>query len=143
MTNQEIFELMSRFDQSGITTFKLTTKDVTLELSKGLAAVPAAPAAGPAPATPAPTVAAAPALPEGPCITAPLVGTFYAASAPDAAPFVKVGDKVKKGQTVCLMEAMKMMNEVQAPCDCVIEAILQEDGALVSFGDPLIRYREG
>ena len=143
MTNQEIFELMSRFDQSGITTFKLTTKDVTLELSKGLAAVPAAPAAGPAPATPAPTVAAAPAQPEGPCITAPLVGTFYAASAPDAAPFVKVGDKVKKGQTVCLMEAMKMMNEVQAPCDCVIEAVLQQDGALVSFGEPLIRYREG
>lgn len=142
MTNQEIFELMSRFDQSSITAFKLTTKDVTLELSKGVG-VPAAPAAGPAPAVPAPSVAAAPAQPEGPCITAPLVGTFYAASAPDAAPFVKVGDKVKKGQTVCLMEAMKMMNEVQAPCDCVIEAILQEDGALVSFGDPLIRYREG
>ena len=107
MTNQEIFELMARFDQSGITSFKLTTKDVTLELGKG-AAAPAA-----------------------------------SASAPDAEPFVKVGDKVKKGQTVCLMEAMKMMNEVQAPCDCVIEAVLQEDGALVSFGDPLIRYREG
>ena len=56
---------------------------------------------------------------------------------------VKVGDHVKKGQTVCLMEAMKMMNEVQAPCDCVIEEILQEDGALVSFGEPLLRYREG
>lgn len=69
--------------------------------------------------------------------------TFYAASAPDAAPYVQVGDHVKKGQTVCLMEAMKMMNEVQAPCDCVIEAVLQQDGALVSFGDPLIRYREG
>ena len=60
-----------------------------------------------------------------------------------AAPFVQVGDHVKKGQTVCLMEAMKMMNEVQAPCDCVIEEILQEDGALVSFGEPLLRYREG
>ena len=48
-----------------------------------------------------------------------------------------------RGQTVCLMEAMKMMNEVQAPCDCVIEEILQEDGALVSFGEPLLRYREG
>ena len=142
MTNQEIFELMSRFDQSGITAFKLTTKDVTLELSKGVG-VPAAAVAGPAPAMPAPTVAAASTQPEGPCITAPLVGTFYAASAPDAAPFVKVGDKVKKGQTVCLMEAMKMMNEVQAPCDCVIEAVLQQDGALVSFGEPLIRYREG
>ena len=139
MTNQEIFELMTRFDQSGITSFKLNTKEFTLELGKGGAAipVPAAPAAAPAPA-PAPT-----AQPEGPCITAPLVGTFYAASAPDAEPFVKVGDHVKKGQTVCLMEAMKMMNEVHAPCDCTIEAILQEDGALVSFGDPLIRYREG
>ena len=128
---------MTRFDQSGITSFKLTTKDVTLELGKG-AAAPAASAPAPAAAP-----AAAPAQPEGPCITAPLVGTFYAASAPDAEPFVKVGDKVKKGQTVCLMEAMKMMNEVQAPCDCVIEAVLQEDGALVSFWDPLIRYREG
>ena len=141
MTNQEIFELMARFDQSGITSFKLTTKDVTLELGKG-AAAPAAPSPV-LPTAPAAAPAAAPAQPEGPCITAPLVGTFYAASAPDAEPFVKVGDKVKKGQTVCLMEAMKMMNEVQASCDCVIEAVLQEDGALVSFGDPLIRYREG
>ena len=141
MTNQEIFELMARFDQSGITTFKLNTKDFTLGLGKGgSAAVPAAPVGAPAPAA----AALAPAAqPDGPCITAPLVGTFYAASAPDAEPFVKVGDKVKKGQTVCLMEAMKMMNEVHAPCDCTIEAILQEDGALVSFGDPLIRYREG
>ena len=141
MTNQEIFELMARFDPSGITTFKLNTKDFTLELGKGGGpAVAAAPAAQPAPAAATPAPAA---QPEGPCITAPLVGTFYAASAPDAEPFVKVGGKVKKGQTVCLMEAMKMMNEVHAPCDCTIEAILQEDGALVSFGDPLIRYREG
>lgn len=141
MTNQEIFELMARFDASTITSFKLTTKDTTLELGKGAAASAApAPAVSPAPAA---APAAAPAQPEGPCITAPLVGTFYAASAPDAEPFVKAGDHVKKGQTVCLMEAMKMMNEVQAPCDCVIEAVLQEDGALVSFGDPLIRYREG
>ena len=48
---------------------------------------------------------------------------------------------MKKGQTVCLMEAMKMMNEVTAPCDCVIEALLLEDGALVSFGAPLLRYK--
>ena len=90
MTNQEIFELMTRFDQSGITTFKLNTKDFTLELGKGgSAAVPAAPVGAPAPAA----AALAPAAqPDGPCITAPLVGTFYAASAPDAEPFVKVGD---------------------------------------------------
>ena len=143
MTNQEIFELMARFDASTATTLKLSTKDFSLELGKGggaaapVYAAPAAQAAAPA-AAPAPV-----SEPEGLFITAPLVGTFYAASAPDAAPFVQVGDHVKKGQTVCLMEAMKMMNEVQAPCDCVIEAVLQQDGALVSFGEPLIRYREG
>ena len=136
MTNQEIFELMARFDASTATTLKLSTKDFSLELGKGGPAAPI-PAAAP---VPAPAAAVSPA---GKCITAPLVGTFYAASAPDAAPFVQVGDHVKKGQTVCLMEAMKMMNEVQAPCDCVIEEILQEDGALVSFGEPLLRYREG
>ena len=141
MTNQEIFELMARFDASAATSFKLTTKDFSLELGKGGSPAPAyiAQAAG----AQAPVAAPAEPQPDGKFITAPLVGTFYAASAPDAAPYVQVGDKVKKGQTVCLMEAMKMMNEVQAPCDCVIEAILQEDGTLVSFGDPLIRYREG
>ena len=71
------------------------------------------------------------------------MGTFYAAPAPGAEPFVKVGDAVKRGQTVCLLEAMKMMSEVKAPCDCVIEAILPQDGALVSYGDALVRYREG
>ena len=76
-------------------------------------------------------------------VTSPMVGVFFAAPEADGKPYVKVGDHVKKGQTVCLMEAMKMMNEVQAPCDCVIEEILQEDGALVSFGEPLLRYREG
>lgn len=120
MTNQEILELMARFDASSLTSFKLHSKDADLEMGKGI-----------------------PAAPEGKCITAPVVGTFYIAPAPDQPPFVQVGDKVQKGQTVCLMEAMKMMSEVKAPCDCVIEAILQEDGALVSFGDSLIRYREG
>ena len=102
----------------------------------------AAPAAAPVP-SPAPVPAAAPAVEEGLYITAPVVGTFYVAPSPDQPPFVQVGDKVQKGQTVCLMEAMKMMNEVKAPCDCIIEAVLQQDGALVSFGDQLIRYREG
>ena len=141
MTNQEIFELMARFDASAATSFKLTAKDFSLELGKGGSPAPAyiAQAAG----AQAPVAAPAEPQPDGKFITAPLVGTFYAASAPDAEPYVQVGDRVKKGQTVCLMEAMKMMNEVQAPCDCVIEAILQEDGTLVSFGDPLIRYREG
>ena len=146
MTNQEIMELMARFDASSLTSFKLHTKDTELEMGKGAVAVtataPAAPAAAPVP-SPAPVPAAAPAGEEGLYITAPVVGTFYVAPSPDQPPFVQVGDKVQKGQTVCLMEAMKMMNEVKAPCDCIIEAVLQQDGALVSFGDQLIRYREG
>ena len=146
MTNQEIMELMARFDASSLTSFKLHTKDTELEMGKCAVAVtataPAAPAAAPVP-SPAPVPAAAPAVEEGLYITAPVVGTFYVAPSPDQPPFVQVGDKVQKGQTVCLMEAMKMMNEVEAPCDCIIEAVLQQDGALVSFGDQLIRYREG
>ena len=70
-----------------------------------------------------------------------MVGTFYAAPSPDQPPFVALGDKVTKGQTVCLIEAMKMMSEIPAPCDGIIEEILQDDGALVSFGAPLVRYR--
>ena len=139
MTNQEIFELMARFDQSGITTFKLNTKDFTLELGKGgSAAVPAAPAAVSAPAAaPAPA-----AQPEGLCISAPLVGTFYAASAPDAEPFVKVGDKVKRGQTLCIVEAMKLMNEIMAEVDGEIVEICVANGQVVDYGSPLFRIRE-
>ena len=137
MIDKDIYELMARFDAGTAASFKLTTKEFTLELSRGGAAAtaPAAPAQAPSPAPAG--------EPEGLFITAPLVGTFYAAPAPGEAPFVQPGDAVKKGQTVCLMEAMKMMNEVKAPRDCVIEAVLQQDGALVSFGDPLIRCREG
>lgn len=69
------------------------------------------------------------------------MGTYYAASAPDAAPFVSAGDRVSKGQTVCLIEAMKMMSEVPAPCDCVIEEVLKASGDLAAFGEPLFRYR--
>ena len=56
---------------------------------------------------------------------------------------MKAGQKVSKGDTLCLVEAMKTMNEIKAPCDCVVEAVLAQDGELVSFGQNLIRYREG
>ena len=78
---------------------------------------------------------------DGKVVTAPLVGTFYAAPAPEKPPFVRAGDRVKKGDTLCLIEAMKMMSEIPAPCDCVIEAVLKESGELVSFGEPLLRYK--
>ena len=143
MNQEEIFALMDRFDASSAVRLRLTDGDFSLELEKPQASVSAAPAAPAAPGAERDGSQEATSAARGKCITAPLVGTFYAASAPDAAPFVRPGDRVRKGETVCLLEAMKMMSEVQAPCDCVIEEILAQDGALVSFGEPLIRYREG
>ena len=138
MTNQEIFDLMDRFQRSSLRAMKLSCQDFSIELEQGAAAAPAA--AAPA-AVPAPPAAAPAPQPESPVISAPLVGTYYAASAPDQPPFVNPGDRVKKGQTVCLIEAMKMMSEVPAPCDCVIEEVLKANGELAAFGEPLFRYR--
>ena len=139
MTNSEIFELLDRFERSSAVTMKVSVGGDTLELSRAGSPAPAAPAAAPAAAAPA--TAPAPAE-EGLLIRAPLVGTFYAASAPGQPPLVKPGDTVKKGQTVCLIEAMKMMSEIAAPCDCVIEAALAKDGELLAFDAPIFRYRE-
>ena len=133
MTNQEIFDLMDRFQRSSIHTMKLSTQEFTIELSRGGVPASAAPVAAAAPA-PAPEA-------DGKVVTAPLVGTFYAAPAPEKPPFVRAGDRVKKGDTLCLIEAMKMMSEIPAPCDCVIEAILKNSGELAAFGEPLLRYK--
>ena len=136
MTNQEIFDLMDRFQRSSIQTMKLSTQEFTIELSRGGVPAFAAPVAAAAPAVPAPAPEA-----DGKVVTAPLVGTFYAAPAPEKPPFVRAGARGKKGDTLCLIEAMKMMSEIPAPCDCVIEAVLKESGELVSFGEPLLRYK--
>ena len=138
MTNQEIFDLMDRFQRSSLRAMKLSCQDFSIELEQGAAAAPAAPAPA---AVPAPPAAAPAPQAEGPVISAPLVGTYYAAPAPEQPPFVAAGDRVKKGQTVCLIEAMKMMSEVPAPCDCVIEEVLKANGELAAFGEPLFRYR--
>lgn len=150
MDFKEICALMERFEASSIQHFELEQKDFRLALDKALpagpavipapvpgAVIPAAPApAAPAPAAPAPAPEA-----EGSFIKAPLVGTFYAASSPDAAPFAPVGTAVKKGQTVCILEAMKMMSEVPAPADGIIAEVLVSDGELVGFDQPLFRLK--
>jgi acetyl-CoA carboxylase biotin carboxyl carrier protein len=136
MTDQELFALMDRFDAGQAVTLKLTRKDFSLELSK-VGAVPAQPA--PLPNIPAPETTVA--GPKGDVLSAPLVGTYYAAPAPDAAPFVSAGDSVSKGQPVCLIEAMKLMNEITAPCDCVVEELFCQDGQLLEFDAPILRYR--
>ena len=137
MTNQELNDLLARFEGSSLSKLKLSTQEFTIEMERAVSApaAPVIPAAAAAPAVPAA------AEPEGETVTAPMVGTFYAASGPDSAPFVQAGDRVKKGQTLCILEAMKMMSEIPAPCDCEITAVLKENGALVSFGEPLFRYQ--
>ena len=94
-----------------------------------------------APAAPAtavaPTAPAAPAQEAGTPIKSPMVGTYYAASAPGAAPYVTVGASVKKGQTLCIIEAMKLLNEIEAECDGVVKQILVDNAEPVEYGQVL------
>ncbi len=76
------------------------------------------------------------------CITSPMVGTFYQAPSPDATPFVKVGDRITKGQTIAIIEAMKIMNEIEAEYDCLVKKILLEDGEPVEFDMPLFEVEK-
>lgn len=74
-------------------------------------------------------------------ITSPIVGTFYAASSPDMPPFVKQGDRVKAGQPVCILEAMKLMNEISSDFDCEIEAVLVSNEQKVEYGQPMFKIK--
>lgn len=145
MELESIYALMERFERSSISGLELEQNGTRLKLEKAVA-VAAAPVASAAPvAAPAPAAAPVAGQPaqaeEGEYIKAPLVGTFYTAAGPDAAPFVQVGDKVQKGQTVCILEAMKAMSEIPAPMDCVIEEVLLDNGSLAAFDAPLFRVR--
>ncbi|MDH6150115.1 MULTISPECIES: acetyl-CoA carboxylase biotin carboxyl carrier protein [Paraburkholderia] len=95
----------------------------------GAVEAPAAPAG--APATPAA------AAPQGHVVTSPMVGTFYRAPSPGADPFVQVGDTVKEGQTICIIEAMKLLNEIESDKSGVVKEILVENGQAVEYGQPL------
>lgn len=131
--------------------FHLEEEGVNLRLKKGAnvvqmaqAALPAPSqlAAPPAPANPAlPAEPAAPVAPTGTEVTAPMVGTFYASSSPEADPFVSVGDTISVGQTICIIEAMKVMNEIKAEVAGTIIAISAKDGEPVQFGDVLLRVQ--
>ena len=138
MELQELYGLMERFAASGLTELEWQKKDERVCLRRAPAqVVQAAPAA--APAAPAP---AAPKAEEGEVVKAPLVGTFYVAPAPGEPPFAAPGKQLKKGETMCLIEAMKMMSEVPAPADCVVEEVLAADGEPVGYHDPLFRIRK-
>jgi len=150
MELKELYQLMERFEKSGLWELAWRRDKETIRLRKAPVARPGATpaAASPpaaAPSTPplsTPAQAAISRTTSGTeIITAPLVGTFYRAPTPDAAPFVEKGDRVKKGQTLCILEAMKLMNEFQAEYDLEIAAVLAENATMVEFGTPLFEVR--
>ena len=139
-------------NEHGLTDFDLSKKDFHLKLKKGpdmdalsglLASMPRA-AAQAAPAqlpVAAAAPAAAPAAAEGAEITSPMVGTFYLKPAPDAPNFVEIGSTVSEGQTLCIIEAMKVMNEIKAERSGTICALVATDGNPVQYGDVLFRIK--
>ncbi len=154
MDLQEIRRIVELMNEHGLTHFDLTKKDFHLKLKKGadiddlrglLAALPSGQIAAAAPAAAAPVAAIAapveaPAA-EGTEITSPMVGTYYQKPAPDAPNFVEIGTAVSVGQTLCIIEAMKVMNEIKAEKSGTICAVLVEDSNPVQYGDVLFRIK--
>jgi acetyl-CoA carboxylase biotin carboxyl carrier protein len=152
---REIKRIVELMDQHGLSVFKLEQGETKLELKKGgdldVKAIQNWMSSGPAPQyAPAYTQAAAPAgapaveagLPTNlKEVTSPMVGTFYTASSPDSEPFVKVGTKVNAESTVCIIEAMKVMNEIKSEISGEIVELLVENGTAVQYGEPLFRVK--
>jgi acetyl-CoA carboxylase biotin carboxyl carrier protein len=109
-----------------------------MQMPAPVAAAPAMPVAAPAPAAPAaPAAESAPAAPTGHIVKSPMVGTFYRSANPNSSPFVEVGSQVKEGDTLCIVEAMKLMNEIESDKAGTVKAILVENGQPVEYGMPL------
>ena len=153
MDQKELKDLMRAFDKSGLSKLKLKDGEFEIVFQKGgvykepVAIAPtvvqqhASEAVVPTQEQAAPSFASTEEK-EGDFITSPMVGTFYQAPSPGAAPFVKVGDSIKKGSTVAIIEAMKIMNEIEAEFDCKIVEVLVSDGEPVEFDQPLFRVEK-
>jgi acetyl-CoA carboxylase biotin carboxyl carrier protein len=141
MEFEKIVELMERLEKSNLTALEVMDGDFSLRLEKNVQAVNVVSAPSAAvcatPVAPREIEVVSQKAPEGKMIKSPIVGTFYAASAPDAAPFVSVGQSVKKGDVLCIVEAMKMMNEIESDTDGIISEILCQNGDVVEFGQAL------
>lgn len=142
----EILTIIDRVKQSELDLFEYKDQDVKLKIrgkQNGIVEVPQNMAAsGQQVSAGMLQEADAAAKQEGIVIESPMVGTFYVAPSQDAEPFVKVGDHVKKGQTVGIVEAMKLMNEIEAECDGIVTEILVKNEQMVEYGQPLVRILE-
>jgi acetyl-CoA carboxylase biotin carboxyl carrier protein len=146
MDLRKLKKLIDLVQESGIAELEITEGEEKVKIVKGgvvsVSAPPvmtmpaAAPAGAPAPAA-APATETRDAGQEGHVVKAPMVGTFYRSPSPDAKVFVEVGQAVKEGDTICIIEAMKLMNEIEADASGVVKAILVENGQPVEYGQPL------
>ena len=149
MDIRKVKKLIELLEESGIAEIEITEGEESVRISRysGPAPqpmmmqaapmqMPAAPAAAAAGAA-APAAPAAPALPPGHAVKSPMVGTFYRAASPGAKAFVDVGQAVKEGEVLCIIEAMKMMNQIESDKAGVVKAILANNGDPVEFGQPL------
>ncbi|WP_186258390.1 acetyl-CoA carboxylase biotin carboxyl carrier protein [Burkholderia gladioli] len=152
MDLRKLKTLIDLVSESGISELEVTEGEGKVRIVKNAPPVYVQPASGYAPQVGAPTPAAAaplegaapaaaaapaPAAPQGHVVTSPMVGTFYRAPSPGADPFVQVGDTVKEGQTICIIEAMKLLNEIESDKAGVVKEILVENGQAVEYGQPL------
>lgn len=151
MDLRKLKTLIDLVQQSGIAELEITEGEEKVRISRGIPggmshALPqpgtvyvTAPGMQPAPPGSAPVAPAeAPAEPEGHLVKSPMVGTFYRSSAPGVKPFVEIGQAVKAGETICIIEAMKLLNEIESDKDGVVKEILVENGQPVEFGQPLV-----
>jgi acetyl-CoA carboxylase biotin carboxyl carrier protein len=147
MDIRKVKKLIELLDESGIAEIEITEGEESVRISRYSKDAPVAitapvPAHAPAPA-PAPVATAAPAAPaaepedDGFLVSAPMVGTYYAAPSPGAAPYVQVGDRVSEGDTLCIIEAIKMMNQIEADVSGVIKSIRVQNGEPIEYGQTL------
>ncbi len=146
MDIRKVKKLIELLDESGIAEIEIMEGEESVRISRYSAAAPAAPVAIAAPAPVAIAAAAPAAAPvaaaepeeDGFEVAAPMVGTFYASASPGAAPYVQVGDRVNEGDTLCIIEAMKMMNQIEAEVSGVIKSFRVQNGEPVEYGQTLV-----
>ncbi len=144
MDTRKIKALIALLEESDVTEIEIHEGEESVRISRhkqvvAAPAVAAMPAAAPAAAAPVVTAAeaAAPATASGHEVTAPMVGTFYRSSSPGAKPFAEVGQQINEGDTLCIIEAMKMLNQIESDKSGKIAAILVENGQPIEYGQPL------
>ena len=145
MDIRKVKKLIELLEESGIAEIEINEGEESVRISRYSAAAPVQQMAAPAPVAAAPAAAAEPKSTSddtpaisGHSVNAPMVGTFYTAASPGAPAFCKVGDSVSEGDTICIIEAMKILNQIEADKSGVVKAILVENAQPVEFGQPLI-----